>query len=264
MSVQSEIERISGKVSESLAKVAAKGVTVPDGAGVNELPGLIESISGSGGSSGGSSEVLDALIDRSITEISNDNVTSIGFYAFAYCMNLTTVDLPACESIGAVAFGYCINLTTVVFPAATNIGPSAFAQCTGLTTVDLPVATSIGIGAFQGSGLTTVVFPAATSIGDDAFSQCTGLTTVDFPVATSIGNNTFRSCTGLTALILRSTEQACTLSHTNSFIDTPIATGTGYIYVPAALVDSYKAATNWTTYADQIRAIEDYPDICGG
>ena len=26
----------------------------------------------------------------------------------------------------------------------------------------------------------------------------------------------------------------------------------------AALVDSYKAATNWSTYADQIRALEDY------
>lgn len=53
MSILSEIQRISGKVSESLAKVAAKGVAVPDGAGVNELPGLIESISGSGGGGGG-------------------------------------------------------------------------------------------------------------------------------------------------------------------------------------------------------------------
>jgi hypothetical protein len=29
------------------------------------------------------------------------------------------------------------------------------------------------------------------------------------------------------------------------------------------LVDSYKTATNWSKYATQIRAIEDYPDICG-
>ena len=39
---------------------------------------------------------------------------------------------------------------------------------------------------------------------------------------------------------------------------------TGYIYVPRALVNSYKAATNWSTFASQIRAIEDYPDITGG
>lgn len=37
----------------------------------------------------------------------------------------------------------------------------------------------------------------------------------------------------------------------------------GYIYVPAALIDEYKTATNWATFADQFRAIEDYPDICG-
>lgn len=221
MSVESEIERISGKVNESLAKVALKGVTVPDGAGVNELPGLIESISGSGGGSGGSSEVLDALIGRIITEISNDHITNIGMYAFAGCANLSTAD----------------------FPAVTNIGIAAFGECTGLTTIN---------------------FPVAASIYASAFAYCIGLTTINFPAAQSIDVVAFQSCTGLTALILRNTEQVCTLSNTNAFTSTPIKSGTGYIYVPAALVDSYKAATNWTTYADQIRAIEDYPDICGG
>ena len=37
-----------------------------------------------------------------------------------------------------------------------------------------------------------------------------------------------------------------------------------YVYVPKALVGAYKSATNWSTYANQIRAIEDYPDITGG
>ena len=44
----------------------------------------------------------------------------------------------------------------------------------------------------------------------------------------------------------------------NVFKNTPIASGTGYIYVPRALVDSYKVATNWATYAAQFRALEDY------
>jgi hypothetical protein len=39
---------------------------------------------------------------------------------------------------------------------------------------------------------------------------------------------------------------------------TRIEKGTGYIYVPADLVDSYKAATNWSTFAAQFRALEDY------
>jgi hypothetical protein len=55
-----------------------------------------------------------------------------------------------------------------------------------------------------------------------------------------------------------------TLADVDALNDSSVASGSGYIYVPAALVDSYKAATNWSTYAEQIRAIEDYPEICGG
>ena len=101
------------------------------------------------------------------------------------------------------------------------------------------------------------------SIDAFAFYRCSALTTADFPAVTSVGENAFKSCSKLTTLILRSGTMV-TLSNMNAFSSTPIASGTGYIYVPAALVDSYKAASNWSTYANQIRAIEDYPEICGG
>ena len=61
----------------------------------------------------------------------------------------------------------------------------------------------------------------------------------------------------MTALILR-TEAIPTLQDLNTIQNTPINTGTGYIYVPSALVDSYKSATNWSTYATQFRALEDW------
>ena len=101
-----------------------------------------------------------------------------------------------------------------------------------------------------------------TSIGAYAFYFRSKLTTADFHAVTRIGSDAFYYCSALTALILRSGTMA-TLRSTNAFDNTPIQSGTGYIYVPAALVDSYKAASNWSTYANQIRAIEDYPDICG-
>ena len=101
------------------------------------------------------------------------------------------------------------------------------------------------------------------SIGDNAFRGCYKLITVNLSAATSIGDSAFMSCSALTTLILRS-ETIAILRSTNAFFGTPIKSGTGYIYVPAALVDTYKAATNWSTYANQIRAIEDYPEITGG
>lgn len=54
------------------------------------------------------------------------------------------------------------------------------------------------------------------------------------------------------------------LVNKNALQNTMIEDGTGYIYVPSALVETYKTASNWVTYADQIRAIEDYPEITEG
>ena len=97
-----------------------------------------------------------------------------------------------------------------------------------------------------------------TSIGPYAFYGCGSLTSVDFPAVTSIGDYAFTSCYGLNAVILRSAS-VCTLS-ANSGLRSLFA----YVYVPSALVDSYKSAANWNAAAGKIRAIEDYPDICGG
>lgn len=74
---------------------------------------------------------------------------------------------------------------------------------------------------------------------------------------TTIQNNAFNSCSKLIAVTLRGSNLV-SLSNQNAFTNTPIANGTGYIYVPRALVDTYKSATNWTAYANQFRALEDY------
>lgn len=96
-----------------------------------------------------------------------------------------------------------------------------------------------------------------------SFFDCSNLAKIDFDVLEEMKDADFYQCSALKAVIIRS-PAVCAMSDSKAFKSTPIASGTGYIYVPAALVDSYKAATNWSAYADQIRAIEDYPDICGG
>lgn len=103
----------------------------------------------------------------------------------------------------------------------------------------------------------TEISSDVTSVGEYAFYKCSKLTTANFPVAMSIGSNAFRSCSSLTTLILRS-ETTATLSNTNALGSTLIASGTGYIYVPRALIEGYKVVSNWSTYAAQFRALEDY------
>lgn len=124
--------------------------------------------------------------------------------------------------------------------------------------------TTVGAYAFQNcSSLTSVSFPNVTSIGDYAFNAAHKLAKADLPKVTSIGQHSFSAANALEALILRNAEKVCSLG-SDAVSYTKISSGSGYIYVPAALVDSYKAAANWQNYADQIRAIEDYPEITGG
>lgn len=111
--------------------------------------------------------------------------------------------------------------------------------------------------------LTSVVLPAVRTTDGNSMNGCSEIIKADFSNLQNIRYSTFYSNKKLVTLIIR-TQAVAKLEKTSAFKDTPIASGTGYVYVPSALVDSYKSATNWSTYADQIRAIEDYPDITGG
>lgn len=146
----------------------------------------------------------------------------------------------------------------------TSIIDSAFSNCSSLTKVSCPNVIRIYSGAFSGcKKLSDVYLPKVETIASNSFRDCTSLVEIDFPKASGFNNQAFMNCTSLVTVILRKTETICTIQNTLVFNNTPIAKGTGYVYVPRALVDTYKTATNWATFANQIRAIEDYAEICG-
>ena len=146
---------------------------------------------------------------------------------------------------------YSFNNTTI-----TKIISKIFAT-TNLTNIDLPECTSIGRDAFYNcTSLITVNFPKCTSIDYSAFYNCANLTTVNFPKCTSIDNNVFNNCTSLTTIIFGADQ----VVDAPIFVNTPIANGTGYVYVPDNLVDSYKTANRWCTYANQIKPISELSD----
>ena len=145
----------------------------------------------------------------------------------------------------------------------TVVGDYALYECDALTRARFPNATSIGDRALYSCGaLVEARLEGAVEIKSRAFGSCSELRNVDLNVATNIGDSAFSSCSKLETLIIRTPDQVCTIT-SNAFYNSGIASGIGYVYVPAALVDSYKTAANWSTYASQIRAIEDYPLVCG-
>ena len=190
----------------------------------------------------------------SLTSVSFPEATSIGDYAFYSCKGLTEVSFPNATSIGKYAFQSCSKLTSISFPVATSIGSNGFYNCTSLTSVSFPNATIIGSNGFYNcTSLTSVSFPNATIIGMRAFQGCSGLTEVSFPNVTMIYSNAFQSCSSLTTIYVgTNTSTVCTLSSTNAFGN---CTNLANIYVPSSLVDSYKSATNWSSFADKIVAV---------
>ena len=173
------------------------------------------------------------LSKNAMTEVYIGNcVTSIGGVAFRECSGLTSVTIPdSVTSIGYDVFNSCTSLTSITIPnSVTTIRNSAFNSCSRLTSVTI------------GSGV--------TSIGDSTFYECTSLTSITIPSSvTTIGSTAFYNCTSLTSITIQATTPPTlgpsAFGNTNSCP----------IYVPAESVDAYKSATNWSSYASRIKAI---------
>jgi hypothetical protein len=130
------------------------------------------------------------------------------------------------------------------------------------------VGGSIENGCFNGINITDrTTYTVHGNLGSDSFCNVTGLT--DVTVEGNVGSNCFGGSNSITSLTLT---QAC-----ESYGGFGVVIGTGLIkltinkttppalsntipsgitvYVPASAVDTYKAATGWSTYASQIEAI---------
>ena len=161
-----------------------------------------------------------------------DGVTSIEIYAFYGCSALASITIP---------------------DSVTSIGNGAFYDCSALASITIPDSvTSIKSYAFYGcSALASITIPdSVTSIGNGAFYDCSALASITIPDSvTSIGTNVFYGCKGIAFYDFTSHTTVPTLASTNAFTGIPADC---QIRVPAALVDAWKAATNWSTYADYI------------
>lgn len=143
----------------------------------------------------------------------------------------------------------------------------AFASCTALSSINLPNCSFIGTSAFYScTGLTTISCPKVKALSNYCFYGCWNLSSIKFDeMIITIPSNAFQSCYNLLSVNLIPASEPTLgviptgLANVNAFTSTPISTYTtstggvyGSIYVPASLVASYKAATNWVTYSARI------------
>jgi hypothetical protein len=211
--------------------------------------------------SGSNANELDSLITREISgAYTNDRVTQIGEYAFANCTEITDINLPNVINTSYNSFYGCTKLKAISLPHCQVVGGSSFYGCNNLEAVSLPSCHTLGTGAlgsaFWGcSKLSQVSLPLVTTIMSFTFRD-TVIQKIDFLSVNNIESNAFIYARQLDTLILRNSN-VCVLKNIDAFDSTKIAAGTGYIYVPDNLVDSYKIATNWVTFANQIKPISE-------
>ena len=247
----------------------------------------------------GCNAIIETLTNKLIIGCKNSTipagVTSIGNYAFSYT-GLTSIEIPASvTSIGNYAFSSCNKLESVTFAEDSqleSIGDYAFQRCTNLTSITIPASvTSIGSYVFQNCDLASMAvadgnmiydsrngcnaiietltnkliigcknstIPAGvTSIGNYAFSG-TGLTSIEIPASvTSIGGRAFLNCSALATVTVYA--PSCTLGE-DAFAN---CNNLANIYVFSDLVDTYKAAENWSTYESKITEMPNPNGKCG-
>ena len=150
-----------------------------------------------------------AVKDIVRTVVVDDNITTIGDYAFHGFDALTEIVLPdSLTAIGSYAFLNCDILTNIAIPdGVTSIGGSAFSRCKSLKSLTIPDSvTSVGSYAFSGcSALTDIMLPGSvTTIENYTFSGCTGLKSITIPDdVTSIGSYAFSGCTSLESITMQ-------------------------------------------------------------
>jgi len=233
-------------------------------------------------------ENVDKVLDHSVTEITT-NATEIGMYALAYCDKLTSIKGDNVKVLKRNALYYCESLTHIDFPNLQELQPNSLYECPLQKIMTFPELIILDDANFQYSvteiviapKLTTVkgrnfyrskvkdfnaplievlpdyfmqeafrmvkaIFPNCAKVGNYAFSSC-GASLIDLGKPTQIGSNAFNSVNG--DVYIRTPTICKMAGATTNF--------KGRFLVPSELVDQYKVADNWSTWADQIFAIEE-------
>ena len=222
----------------------------------------------------GDEAVIDSIIDRTITEFNDNKIDCIGFPSqqnnqstvFKKCQLLTRVNCPNVTKVGGGSFEGCTSLEEANLPNVEYVTYSPFRDCSSLKLIYFPKLIGItgGHTFYNCSSLEQLRLPNLESVTTGSeYAKCTSLKYAEFGKITRFRLGSFSDDRALVALVLRN-DFIVKLEPINTFNNTPIASGTGFIYVPRALLSDddetmdYRRATNWSTYATQFRALEDY------
>lgn len=198
------------------------------------------------------------------------NCTQILDCAF-YKQPISELKLPKCRTISDSAFNYTKEgyIKKLDLPECIRINDSAF-YFQPISEINLPKCIDIDNAFNDSAKITKVYLPAMTDISKKMFSGCPNLESVLFDnenITKFGGSYSFyapfyytsytsaKNC-NLKHIIIPNCTTVPKLGSVDGLVgDNATAKSKVTIYVPRAMVEQYKAATNWSAY--NIAAIED-------
>ena len=222
------------------------------------------------------------LESRSLSTINLGNITSIGDGAFNNSGLSGIITLSECLTLGEGSFDKCSNITEIHAPKLANISVWHMWRGANLEVIDTPVADILRVDHCP--KLTTINAPLATKFhpytnGKLSLEGCQLLSTlnIDFSAVTELQGWCFADDRGLNGRYLEF-PNVTTIgpqalgngsinfifsSNTMVTIDTagfpPFSNYSGIVYVPDGLVATYKADSNWSIIANQIKGMSELP-----
>ena len=201
-----------------------------------------------------------------LVSVDYPNVTNPAQYNFYVCPKLKTVRLNGCLELKSNTFVQCPLLETLLLPSCTKL--TGIVGVFALKTTDFSSVETISNSTMSGGSsssdknyaMTELNLPALKTVGDSCLQYFMALTKVTFGSSvTALGASCLRYCSALNTIIFGAETSAVPTLGTNALAGTAIASGHGYIYVPDALLTTWKAASNWSTYANQIKGLSELP-----
>ena len=195
-------------------------------------------------------EDVDRVLDRSATEIST-GASVIGNYALAFsdklvetnslygCPLTTEVTFPELTKLDSSSFNKSVaeiinapKLTTLL---GQNFTASKVKELKAPQLIELP-----NLFMYRATQLQRAVFPNCNIVGNSAFEGCSNAEIIDLGHPLSVGGSVFDyvKCD----VYIRTPTLCNMLRPTSNF--------RGRFLVPSELVDQYKVADNWSTWAD--------------
>lgn len=165
---------------------------------------------------------------------------------------LSSIYLPECTFLGAAAFESCGFLSIAEAPKCSILRSSAFGHCPELYKASFPNCLSLGAYCFEIClTLTEISIPKCEYIGVLAFDACSNLSTITLEKCQTIAGGAFSRCVNLVSVYLLNSIM-CSLLSSTAFKSTPIASGSGKVYIPLSLYNSYYNDSVWSWFRNAL------------